>query len=110
MIIDWEEYHDTATNVKYNLPQFSLEEYDTEEDFYYKNNVNLYSRIFSSIEFAILNKLQIVPCFILNGFIMNVDKPLFSEKLEECRQFFEAKEIYEKCAQIVKLQELNNQQ
>lgn len=110
MITHWEEYHDTATNVEYSIPNFTLDGYDTQDDFYYKNNVNLYCRIFSCIEFGVLNKLSIVPCFIIDGFIMNVDKEMYKEKLEECRIFFEAKEMYEKCGQIIKLYEVLKEQ
>lgn len=106
MILNWEEYHDEITDVNYELPHFTMEGYKTQDEFYYKNNMSVYSTIFSCLEFAILNKLKQVPCFILDGFTLTVNDKVFPEKLEECLLFFEQNEMYENCAQVMKLKAL----
>jgi hypothetical protein len=106
MILNWEEYHDDVTEMDYELPHFTMEGYKTQDEFYHKNNLSVHSTIFSCIEFAILNKLQQVPCFILDGFVMTVGTKFFPEKLENCLLFFEQMEMYEQCAEVMKLKAL----
>lgn len=106
MILNWLEYHDELTDVNYELPNFTMEGYDTQDDFYYENNLIVNSYIFSCIEFAIVNSLQRVPCFLLDEFVMLIERDLFKEKLENCLVVFEKNEAYEKCAQVLKLQKL----
>jgi hypothetical protein len=103
MILKWDEYHDDKTNMDYELPHFTMNGYKSQDDFYHDNNMSVFSTVFSCIEFAILNKLEQVPCFILDNFVMTVNDKLFLQKLDECRLFFEQLEMYEKCADINKL-------
>jgi len=106
MIMKWEEYHDDTTNMDYELPHFTMNGYNSQEDFYYENNLSVFNTIFSCIEYAIINKLPQVPCFILDDFTMTITNQLYAEKLEECRVYFERNEMYEKCAQIIKLKDI----
>lgn len=106
MLIGYEKYHDDKTDIDYELPHFTMNGYNSQDDFYYENNLIIYSTIFNALEFAILNNLDVVPCFILDNFIFELSRPIFAEKLDQCLEYFKKIEYYEKCTILVKLKQL----
>lgn len=102
----YEEYHDTITDMDFDLPNYSLEGYETLEDFYYDNRINVFSIIFNCLEFAISNNLTQIPCFFLNGNLMIIKSDMYEDKLNECLTAFEVDEMYEQCTCVIKLKEM----
>jgi hypothetical protein len=101
----YEEYCDTVTGLYFDLPVYSLEGYRTMDDFYYENRIEIYNLIFSAIEFGILSKVKQVPCIILGENVMTITEDLYMEKLDDCLRCYECDEMYEQCAQVVKLKQ-----
>lgn len=103
----WIEYYDEKANLIFELPSYEITYHEKLQNFFDYNKELLIEFIFNSIEFAILNNLEVVPCFIINDdYVITIDKSSFQEKLDICLDFFIKTEQYEKCSLIVKLKEI----
>ena len=99
-----EEYHEESGQT-FTIPEFEFEEGEEIDGFLARQRPAIIRALSVSIELIVDLELDSIPVFTVRetGLIFNLDREAAEQSLDNCIEYFQEIEDYEKCARLLTL-------